>query len=325
MKIKKDKILKKGALVIISIFGLISIIASGGGGGSSVSGGSGGQSGGSQNTTPPTVTIASPEDDTSYNSGSYVNFTGTAKDAAGNTIADANLIWTSSIDKRLGTGNSLELVPLSDGAHVITFTATDPDGNAASASIKLSMQEQSNTSPVITITKPSDESTFNSGELILLEGSGADAEDGSIPPNKLTWYSSIDKQLGTGATREEPNLSGGKHTITLIGEDKSGAKSSASVTITIKNTRPTATITYPATGSTYTAGQYVLFNGHGTDAEDGDLAEKNLVWTSSLQGEFGEGTSTSTTNLLQGNHKITLTATDKNGAVDTAEISIIIN
>jgi hypothetical protein len=324
MKIKRDKILKKGALFIISIFGLMSIIASGGGSSSSVSGGTG-QSGGSGNTTPPTVTIASPADAASYNSGSYVNFTGTAKDASGNTISDANLIWTSSIDKRLGTGNSLELVPLSDGSHVITFTATDSDGNAASASITISMQEQSNTSPVIAITKPADASTFNSGDLILLEGSGTDAEDGSLPANKLTWYSSIDKQLGTGATREEPNLSGGKHTITLIGEDKSGAKSSASVTITIQNTRPTATITYPPTGSTYTAGQYVLFNGHGTDSEDGDLADKSLVWTSSLQGEFGEGTSTSTTNLLQGTHKITLTATDKNGAVDTAEISITIN
>jgi len=316
---------KKLCLLITICAGIATIIASGGTSTSvSDSSGSSNSSSSSGSSTAPTVTITSPSDGSSYNSGQYVNFTGYAIDSSGKAITGSGLIWTSNIDQRLGTGNTLESVSLSTGKHEITLMATDSNGNSSSKTINVTMQEQSNSSPVIKITKPTDGSTVNAGDLIVFEGSGTDAEDGILSNNKLTWFSNIDKEIGSGATFTKYNLSEGKHTISLIGEDSKGIKSSASVTLTIQNTRPTAKITFPSTGDSYSNGETIIFNGEGTDTEDGDLDGANLTWISSIYGQFGTGRDLTINFLPVGTHKITLTVKDKNGAVDTASISITI-
>ena len=50
------------------------------------------------------------------------------------------------------------------------------------------------------------------------------------------------------------------------------------------------------------------FAGTGSDPEDGTLTGASLVWTSSINGQIGTGTSFSTTTLSAGTHTITLTA-----------------
>jgi hypothetical protein len=90
------------------------------------------------------------------------------------------------------------------------------------------------------------------------------------------------------------------------------------------NQSPTAHITGPANNSSFAQGASVAFAGTGTDPEDGDLTGASLVWTSSLDGQIGTGTSFSTTALSVGTHVITLTVTDSEGAHGTATITVII-
>ncbi len=87
---------------------------------------------------------------------------------------------------------------------------------------------------------------------------------------------------------------------------------------------PTATITAPATGSSFAPPPPVVFIGTGTDPEDGVLSGASLVWTSDLDGQFGTGVAVTTSGLSIGVHTITLTVTDSNGGTDTDQITVTI-
>ncbi|MEX1181980.1 MAG: Ig-like domain-containing protein, partial [Gemmatimonadota bacterium] len=90
------------------------------------------------------------------------------------------------------------------------------------------------------------------------------------------------------------------------------------------NQAPVATVAEPAAGVTVTAGTAIEFSGSALDAEDGALGGAALVWTSDLDGEIGTGTGFTRGDLSEGTHAITLRATDSDGAVTAAGISVTI-
>lgn len=94
--------------------------------------------------------------------------------------------------------------------------------------------------------------------------------------------------------------------------------------LTVKNEPPTAAISVPSDGDSFTEGASVTFAGSGTDPEDGALTGSSLVWTSDKDGQIGTGASFSTSGLSGGTHTITLTATDSKGATGTASIQVTI-
>ena len=80
------------------------------------------------------------------------------------------------------------------------------------------------------------------------------------------------------------------------------------------NTEPNAWISKPAHLSSWAAGASISFSGSGYDAEDGQLNDGSLVWTSDRDGQIGTGRTFSRNNLSGGSHTITLTGTDAQGA-----------
>jgi len=88
---------------------------------------------------------------------------------------------------------------------------------------------------------------------------------------------------------------------------------------------PNVLIDEPENGSLYTAGTEIAFAGEATDAEDGSLSGKALVWSSNIDGRFGSGEAVDTADLSQGVHTITLTATDSDGDNGSASILLTIN
>ena len=64
------------------------------------------------------------------------------------------------------------------------------------------------------------------------------------------------------------------------------------------------------TGSFFNEGENIAFRGSGSDQEDGQLDGAALVWTSSIDGHLGTGSTIITSALNAGDHLITLSATD---------------
>ncbi len=84
------------------------------------------------------------------------------------------------------------------------------------------------------------------------------------------------------------------------------------------NQGPTATISSPS-GTFFKEGENIVFSGIVTDAEDGQLNDTALVWTSSIDGIIGNGATLISSSLSPGDQGITLSATDSDGAVYITE------
>jgi len=177
--------------------------------------------------TSPTVAITAPADGSAFDEGTSISFFGTAGDAEDGTIS-ANLSWTSD-SSPIGTGASISAT-LPVGAHTIEATVTDSGGLAASATITVTVNAATNTAPVVVITNPSNNATFNQTQSIPFTGTAADAEDGPISAN-LSWTSD-GLPIGTGASISA-TLPVGLHTIEASVTDSGGLLGSDAITVNI--------------------------------------------------------------------------------------------
>ncbi len=271
---------------------------------------------------PPVANITAPADRSSYTSGVNVIFQGTGTDTEDGALAGGDLVWSSSLDGQIGTGTLLTVNNLSNGTHLITLTATDSDNDTGTDAIIITI---TNRPPTALITAPVSGSDYDEGALITFTGTGIDPEEGALAGNALVWSSSLDGQIGTGSPLAVQSLSNGNHVITLTVTDTDGDDDTSTINVKVGNDPPTADITAPATGSSYNSGANVVFQGTGTDAEDGALSGASLVWRSSLDNQIGTGTTLATSTLSSGTHVITLTATDSDGDTGTDSIVVTIN
>jgi subtilisin len=88
------------------------------------------------------------------------------------------------------------------------------------------------------------------------------------------------------------------------------------------NEPPAVSITNPADGASFDSVAMILFEGTASDPEEGDLTD-SLVWTSSIQGQIGVGSSFSYI-LEDGNHIITASVTDSGGQTGSDSINIAV-
>ena len=182
-----------------------------------------------------------------------------------------------------------------------------------------------NTAPSASIGAPSNGASFTVGDNVSFSGAANDSEDGNIS-NDLTWTSSIDGAIGSGASFSTSSLSAGSHTITASVTDSGGLSDSAQVGISVttpSNAPPGVSIAAPSNGASFDQGTSVSFSGSASDAEDGNLTT-SLSWTSSLDGVIGSGGSFSSSTLSLGSHTITASVTDSGGLSGSDQVTLSI-
>ena len=92
-----------------------------------------------------------------------------------------------------------------------------------------------------------------------------------------------------------------------------------------ENAPPIVTLASPATGSHFTEGDPVPFQGSAIDQEDGVLYGASLSWSSDKDGDFATGTNPTITTLSPGGHNVILTASDSEGLSADESIAIVID
>lgn len=188
---------------------------------------------------PPTVSIVSPNAEVEWPAGSTQTLKWQGDDVDGGSLSytvlyshDGGVNWQTlvtgipdtsmeiNVDAMAGTNDARFRVLATDGINTAYVETPNP----------ISIP---NKPPLLTIIDPVDGSAFRPGDLVLLQGSATDLEDGKLDDAELHWSSDRQGNLGVGPSLPLNSLEPGWHEITLKAYDSYGVPSSQTVNIFI--------------------------------------------------------------------------------------------
>ncbi len=124
-------------------------------------------------------------------------------------------------------------------------------------------------------------------------------------------------------TSQVPGSAGANGVLRIVASDGLNNTIEESMPMALGgNLPPNTFLITPNDGDSFPQHASVPFHAAVWDAEDLRLDGGNLVWSSSIDGEFGTGRILSFADLTPGDHVITLTATDSGGSVRTDTIDL---
>jgi plastocyanin len=256
---------------------------------------------------PPTVSLQT--DTATQTVGEDIEFTAATSDSDGDI---ESYEWTVE-GEAAGGGPTLTASFEEPGNYQVAVTVTDDDGAEAAATVTISV-EADNEPPSVSIRSESTNPAVGDDVQFTAEASDS---DGDIDSYEWT----VDgAPAGTGAELETTFDEPGDHQITVTITDDDGAESTSTLTLTIEesNDPPSASI-HPEPGEP-TVNETVEFS---TNASDSDGNITSYEWT--VDGESaGTGAELTTTFDEPGDHQITVTITDDDGAeaISTATLTV---
>ena len=152
--------------------------------------------------TAPVVTILSPTTDEVYVHNQAALFEGVLSDAEDGP-EDLKAVWSRSFDGQVvesttlpdDDGHVFNALVLAEGELVVTLTGEDLSGESATDSITITV-DPVNVRPVVTITAPEMNVTFEEGAAIVFSATVVDEDDGPEAVS-LVWTSNIDGEIST--------------------------------------------------------------------------------------------------------------------------------
>jgi hypothetical protein len=282
-------------------------------------------------TTAPAISIGTPTSGTTFAaSTSPLTVGGTASDAVGVT----QITWTND---RGGSGTatgttswSASGIVLQSGANVITVTARDAAGNAATDALTVTYTPPDTTNPTVAISTPTTAATFTTSTATMSLGGTASDNTGVT---QVTWSNNRGGNgTATGTTSwsvASITLQGGSNALTVTARDAAGNMATAILTVTYNapdTTAPAVSIATPTTGTTFaTSTTPLTVGGTASDA----VGVTQVTWAND---RGGSGTATGTTSwsasgivLLGGANVITITARDAAGNTATDALTVTYN
>jgi hypothetical protein len=189
--------------------------------------------------TPPMVRITSPNGGEILDTDT-IQVDWTAKDDEEGT----NLHYRLSYSKDGGTTWDLVASGLTE-THAFIPTANLPATNQglfrvwASDGIHTSYDDSDktftipNAGPYLEITSPISGTVYILGQTVTMMANAYDPDDGSMDGDQITWFSTVDGEIGVGDLLSLTDLSVGQHIILAVASDGSGGMAGDSVKIAI--------------------------------------------------------------------------------------------
>lgn len=197
------------------------------------------------------------------------------------------------------------------GAYTVSVIATDQAG--ATSKIATSLVKVLPTR----LLRVSAGRNFTIGEGVDKDFSGS--ATGGTPPYSYSWDFG-DSTSGTGPTPTHAYADNGSYKVKLLVTDSGGQSRTASITATVTNTPPTASITAPPNG---TVGAPVTFLASATDPSPTDTAAGFTYNWDFGDGGTATGAAASHTFTTAGDYTVSVTATDKDGGVSPVRSHVV--
>jgi hypothetical protein len=238
---------------------------------------------------------------------------------SGANVTAANLSWNGN----LGTGASTG----------IGFNGTWSGSNPAPTSFSLNnvacTGTPANVPPTVSLTSPTNGSSFAAPATINLAATAADA-DGTV--QRVEFYNGstlLSSDTTSPYSFSWASVAAGTYALTARAFDNAGATTtSATSTVTVSssgNQPPRVTITSPTPGTVFTAPATVTVNVTATDA-DGTIARVDVSFGAMSATDTTAPYSVTFTNVAAGSYALSARATDNLGAVGVLDpISYTVN
>lgn len=177
----------------------------------------------------PTVSLSNPSGQQTYPAGTPISLVAAATDAEDGNISHL-IIWSSNLEGVIGNGGNRSWTPSVAGFHILTASVTDSGNSTGSATTSISVFQ--NSPPLVSISSPSENQALAAGNEVTLAASAIDGEDGDVS-HFITWTSSVEGTVGTGAVVSWTPTAGGVHVITASVVDSAGMTGSANTSIAV--------------------------------------------------------------------------------------------
>lgn len=179
-----------------------------------------------------------------------------------------------------------------------------------------------NAAPTVSITSPTNGSSFITGSVVSIAATAADA-DGSVASVQFFVDGVSLSTDNTAPYTASYTSTAGTHSLTARATDNSGAQTTSSaISINIANNPPpTVAITSPANGASFITGTVVPISA--TAADDGSVASVEFFVDGVSQGVDNTAPYAANYTSTAGNHNLTARATDNLGAQATSAVVAI--
>jgi hypothetical protein len=273
----------------------------------------------------PSVELTAPENGSEFTTGDIVSFEATASDEDGSISRVEFFVNNVKVGEETEAEYQFEWTSVA-GIAEIKAVAIDDLGATDTSNVSIvTIKEPGNTNPEVSITSPSENDQFNSGEFILIVASASDPDEG----DNISKVEFLVNEVIVGTVNESPfefnwrSVNGGSTILTAKAFDtKGGSTTSGPVNINL-NFPPSIELTDPLDGAEVTLNDQVLIAANPNDL-DGTISKVEFYVNGVLVGEAtSDPYEASWTADTLGSKEITAIAFDDRGASKTSEARVI--